>query len=288
MSKKRLLIIGTAPQYLIKEYVATINQAHADVHLLLPERDRDAFDDFNLTYFKGCFHPFIMPLLLTMISFRPEEVVIVCGMTYDHDNVVNSIKFYSNFINFDLKLSVRNEDTGIDTGIRPSALKEITKWLGLGAIALTIKAISPFKTIRCGEIFSDRLGHLAMESEIYLSEAELGLHDGYYDVFCFKNNDVANKTLAELFSRKMRINTRFNYILDSIRKFNMRSRHEVALVTRKLTHCRDAQCTLQQTEKHLEFSAEKFRSCFRKSKYNSRFSTPISAHFLRKHKDILF
>ncbi|ACS78639.1 TIGR04372 family glycosyltransferase [Maridesulfovibrio salexigens] len=258
--RKRLLIIGTAQQCHIENFLNSVDRNKTEVQLLLPERDRGAFNDEKTTYFSGAFHPFFLPLLRTIISFRPHETVIVCGMTYDHDNVVRAVLFYANFYNLRIQTCIRNELFAADSDLKHGPIKEICKWAGLGAIALLIKAVSIFKPVRIGEIYSSRLGHLALDCELYLSEKELGRHDGYLDLFYFKDGQVANQTLGKLFSRKMHINKNFRYLLEAVNFFNLTDKHALKLNTRKISLGRDYECLIQQTDTHVSFtSAEKER-----------------------------
>lgn len=253
MAKKRLLIIGTAQQSYISDYLTKVDFASTEVHLLVPKRDMNVYDLNRVTYFNGTFHPFFPPLFKTMLSFRPDEIVVVCGMTYDHDNVIRAVSFYSCFSKLNILISVRNEDSPADKSLTPSPAKEILKWLGLGSIALIIKAVAPFKRLRVGEIYSSRLGHLAMECEVYLSECDTGRYAGCFDLFYFKDGKVANKTLAEMYCHKMRVSPLYSHILDAIRRFNLTSEHEVILNTRTVASVRDAECVMQQTYNHIEF-----------------------------------
>ncbi|CCO23593.1 TIGR04372 family glycosyltransferase [Maridesulfovibrio hydrothermalis] len=254
--KKRVLIIGTAPQYLISEFISQVDRSKTYIHLLVPERDINVYPQEDVSYFSGNFHPFFRPLLKSMITFRPDEVVVVCGMTYDHDNVVNAVLYYTNFKKMNIKIAVRNQLEDLKGSTRPALLKEFLKWAGLAALALLIKVLSPVITIRAGEIFSSRLGHLAMESEIYLCEAELGRHSKCLDLFYFKDNEISNATLARMISQKMHINRKFKYVLDAVRRFNMAGRHEVLLNTRKMAFVRDSECIIQQTDNHFKISQE--------------------------------
>ncbi len=253
--KKRTLIIGAAPQHLIKEYIAKASFADAEVLLLVPERDRGAYPDQNTSYFKGTFNPFFPPLIKAMLLFKPEEITIVCGATYDHDNIVNSVNFYSNFKDLVIKTSVRNEDF-ITSPPKPSVLKEIAQFISLGLIALIIKFSSMFKIIRVAEIYSTRIGHLAFDCDIYLSEKSLGKHHAYLDLFYFKDNSVSNETLAELFSQKMHTSKWFEHIHDAIRRFNMTAKHELLLTTRAGSHARDSTGLMHDTKGHIHFTAE--------------------------------
>ncbi|SMF44995.1 TIGR04372 family glycosyltransferase [Desulfovibrio gilichinskyi] len=254
MKKKRLLIIGTAQQAYIQDYLAKVDLITTDVHLLVPERDRGAYGPQKVSYFSGIFHPLFLPLLKVMLTFRPDEAVVVCGMTYDHDNVVKAVSFYSSFKKLEVKFSVRNNEELAGKELHPSAPKEILKWIGLGTIALLIRVISPFKKIRVGEIYSVRLGHLAMDSEIYLSEVDAGYHDNCYDLFCFKDNKVANRTLANLFCKQMKVHRLNLYLLDAIRRFNLHAKHEIAMNTHIVASGRDADCVMQLTDNHIAFS----------------------------------
>ncbi len=119
-------------------------------------------------------------------------------MTYDHDNVVRAVSFYANFYNLRIQTCIRNELYTADPALKNGPIKEVSKWAGLDALALLIKAVSIFKPVRIGEIYSSRLGHLALDCELYLSEKELGRHDGYLDLFYFKDGQVANQTLGKL------------------------------------------------------------------------------------------
>ncbi len=262
MKRVKTLIIGTAPAYLIKKYIDKTfsNSERNRIHLLIPERDRQEKglngNVYNqpATFFKGIFHPFFPPLLKTIIQFRPDKIVIVCGMTYDHDNVLKSVLFYSKFLNFELILSLRDQELPAKKDLHISFFKESITFLGLGLTALLIKVISPFKKIRVAEIWSERIGHQAIECELFLCQKDMGKHKGYLDLFCYKDNSVANKTLARMYARQMRTSKYFHWALDAIRRFNMSKNHELQLVTRQNTHGSDLDCIMQETKKHLEFS----------------------------------
>jgi len=256
VDRKRLLIIGTAQQCHIRDYLDQVDRDQAEVVLLLPERDRGAFDGEKTIFFSGTFHPFFPPLLKAILSFRPHEIIIVCGLSYDHDNVVRAVSFFTNFYKPDIKTCVRNTVTPADQRLRSRPLKEIAKWAFLGSLALLIKASSLFKNIRVSEIYSSRLGHLALDCELYLSEKELGRHDGYLDLFCFKDGQVANGTLGRLFARKMRIRTWHSHLLEAVRTFNLSPKHELLLNTRAKSFARDYECLIQQTDTHVSFAAE--------------------------------
>lgn len=255
VDNKRLLIIGTAQQNHIRDRLEMIERGSTDVLLLIPERDRNRFPDERAIYFSGSFHPFFPPLLKAMLSFRPDECVIVCGLAYDHDNVLRAVAFLASLLRPDIKICVRNQDSPADTGHLPNPVKVIFNQLALAPLALLIRAASIFRKIRIGEIYSLRIGHQALECEIYLSEKELGRHEGSLDLFCFKDGAVANRTLAALFSRKMPISKWNNHLLQAVRGFGMEQDHELPLNTRLISLSRDYECLLQQTGPHVNFTA---------------------------------
>ncbi|TIH17296.1 TIGR04372 family glycosyltransferase [Marinifilum sp. JC120] len=254
--RKRLLIIGTAQQCHIRDFLSSVDRSKMEILLLLPERDRGAFDNEKTVFFSGTFHPFFPPLLKAMLTFRPHEIVIVCGMTYDHDNVVRAVSFYTNFYNLRIQTCVKNKLIPADPALQPNPIKEFSKWISLGTLALLIKAFSLFKTVRVAEIYSSRLGHLALDCETYLSEKELGRHDGYLDLFCFKDGQIANKTLGKLFARNMQICNCNRYLLEAVKIFNLTEKHELLLNTRTISFARDYECVIQQTHTHVAFTEE--------------------------------
>ncbi|WP_321405109.1 TIGR04372 family glycosyltransferase [Maridesulfovibrio sp.] len=254
--KERLLIIGTAQQSHIRKFLAGVDRSKTKVMLLLPERDRGNFANEQTVFFNGMFHPLFPPLLKTILHFRPHEAVIICGMTYDHDNVVRAISFYANFYSLRIRTCIRNQIYPADETLRPNPGIEALKWTGFAALALLLKTFSIFKPVRVAEIYSSRLGHLALDCELYLSEKELGRHDGFLDLFCFKDGTVANKTLGTLYSRKMNISKWNRYLLEAVKMFNLSAKHELLLNTRTISFARDYECLIQQTDPHLNFTAE--------------------------------
>lgn len=252
--RKRLLIIGTAQHCHIKDFLEGLDRSKVDVMLLLPKRDQGAFDGEQTVFFSGIFHALFPPLLKAILSFRPHEVVVVCGTTYDHDNVVRAVSFYKNFYDLRINICVRNKISPADNSLKPNPVKEICKWAGLGSLALLVKTISLLKPIRVAEIYSTRLGHLALDCEIYLSEKELGCHEGYLDLFCFKDGKVANQTLGRLFAREMHVNNLYRYLLQAIRAFNLAPKHEQLLNTRAISFARDYKCVIHQTQTHVNFT----------------------------------
>ncbi len=56
--RKRLLIIGTAQQCHIENFLNSVDRSKTEVQLLLPERDGDAFNGEKTSFFSGAFHAF--------------------------------------------------------------------------------------------------------------------------------------------------------------------------------------------------------------------------------------
>ena len=90
--------------------------------------------------------------------------------------------------------------------------KIINKILGIISIPIAflfviiVRLISPIIIIRWCAIISTRLGHFAENTNIYLSEKQLGKHDFkgkiIFDIFYFYPR-ICNFQLAKMFKRKM-------------------------------------------------------------------------------------
>ena len=73
---------------------------------------------------------------------------------------------------------------------------------------IIIRLISPWILIRLGEIKSSRIGHFAKELELYLNDLDAGINISqkkHIDFFFLRNNQVANKQLAKMWRRTLKI-----------------------------------------------------------------------------------
>jgi len=71
---------------------------------------------------------------------------------------------------------------------------------------LIIYLIRPWFLVRFGYLPSSRIGHFALNIELYLCEKEYGFYNvgkPYIDLFCFK--EISNKQLAKMWKRKINI-----------------------------------------------------------------------------------
>ena len=88
---------------------------------------------------------------------------------------------------------------------------KILMFLIMTPIFLLIKLLSPVYLIRWHEIPSERIGHLAIESELYLCEKNLSINTPnkpFLDIF-FPGKKISNNFLLKLYSRKFLIFPRF-------------------------------------------------------------------------------
>jgi putative glycosyltransferase (TIGR04372 family) len=88
---------------------------------------------------------------------------------------------------------------------------KIFNFILISPVFILIKIISPFYLIRWHEIPSERIGHLAMESELYLCEKNLKLNipnKPFLDIF-FPGKKISNNFLLKMYSRKFLILPRF-------------------------------------------------------------------------------
>ena len=79
---------------------------------------------------------------------------------------------------------------------------KILMFLIMTPIFLLIKLLSPVYLIRWHEIPSERIGHLAIESELYLCEKNLSINTPnkpFLDIFSWKK--ISNNFLLKLYSK---------------------------------------------------------------------------------------
>ncbi|MHC1713433.1 MAG: TIGR04372 family glycosyltransferase [Solidesulfovibrio sp.] len=262
---KRTLIIGTAKQEHIRNCVEATAATDPDtqISLLLLERERDNFKTdapvapSRIHYFKRPILPLSPPLLYALFTERPDSIIIVCGLYYDHDNVVCAVQSICNeFLrNAQLSVFVQQDRCATPPLCHSPLWLHLLTWLVHLFIAATIRLLSPVTTVRAGDIFSTRIGHLAYDCEIYLCEKELGYHNGCFDLHYLKDNQTANQTLYTLFARKLRITRFARLVHEAILRFHL-DKHELKLVTRRLGTARDPECLIPATPVHIAFTKE--------------------------------
>ncbi|QAZ69643.1 TIGR04372 family glycosyltransferase [Solidesulfovibrio carbinolicus] len=257
----RTLLIATAKHGHIRDALKAVAAAEprSRLSLLLLERERGHFEPDprvgRLHYFAKPLHPLSLPLARALAAAKPDHVCIVCGLYYDHDNVVGAVETLLAAMGRRARVSLFVQREFCD----PPRLPRLPLWrhlltalLHLG-IAAALRLLAPLTTVRAGEIFSTRIGHLAYDCEIYLCERELGYHKGCFDLFHLKDGQAANQTLFALFARHMRITPLARHIHEAVRRYGLEG-HELHLVTRRLGTARDPECLIPATAPHIAFS----------------------------------
>ncbi|MBW2617788.1 MAG: TIGR04372 family glycosyltransferase [Deltaproteobacteria bacterium] len=127
----------------------------------------------------------------------------------------------------------------------------------LAVAALTV--LRPFVRIRIGRLNSARLGHFALDAELYLCERDADKQDGNaLDVFYLRSNRVCNQKLAEMFGRRIRIWPWLKHLNSSYKK--LPQAHQVSIIAAKDYGSRDLECLLESCPAHLSFSEEEERA----------------------------
>lgn len=122
-------------------------------------------------------------------------------------------------------------------------------WL---ALVLALRAFAPVYQVRFKELFSSRLGHFALEPEMYLAHIEIsGRKAPGVDLFYLDPYRLSNRQLAKMWARKLHI-FRWARPLHCVNKwFAGWERHEVPW--RDVFTATDRELSL--TEPHIAFSA---------------------------------
>jgi len=66
-----------------------------------------------------------------------------------------------------------------------------------------VRLLRPIKCIRVAPLVSDRIGHYAGNTELYLCERDAGMHDGCFDLF-YHRGRVCNEQMKVMWSRILR------------------------------------------------------------------------------------
>ena len=113
-----------------------------------------------------------------------------------------------------------------------------------------MRLLKPVVLIRLGQLRSERIGSLVTETEIYLSELDLGIYDKAFDIFYY-TQPVCNKQLMRMMRRKIHIWNLVRFIDYSNRRIPGGEAH---YVPKRKDHCRDIHGVLPLTKTHLEFT----------------------------------
>lgn len=107
-------------------------------------------------------------------------------------------------------------------------------------VLLIVRLLSPFLVIRFGELLSDRIGHFATFTDLYLCECEKGFHGrNKYDIF-YLRRQISNRQLSKMWGRVLNITTLRDLALSVVflnRFFPGYKKHQVPL--ERATYDRD-------------------------------------------------
>jgi putative glycosyltransferase (TIGR04372 family) len=253
-----LLVIGTAKPEHIERFLAKPEATEAT--LLASVRDKARFSDRlpRTRFFSGALNWFNPGLFKAFWTLRPKQVVIVCGLAYDHENVVEAVRIASRMLGCGGKLSLYVGETVLappKTSERSNVWLEIPKLAFSAVLAGLLWLLRPLVTVRVGRIYAHRLGHLAMDCEIYLCERDLGAcPPRTFDIFYPKPGFVANEHLLAMFGRRMRIWPLARWVKAAVDLFSLNARHELVMTTHQVAYTRDVRCLMRHAPAHLRFT----------------------------------
>lgn len=104
------------------------------------------------------------------------------------------------------------------------------KYLTFLPFIIMIRLISPIIIIRCGPLFSDRIGHFSANTEIYYIEKFiLNKISNYKDIF-FTRIPISNNQLLRMWKRNIQIETIAKYLYHCNRLIPGGNKHSISLV----------------------------------------------------------
>lgn len=140
-----------------------------------------------------------------------------------------------------------------------NSLKRTSKFILIIFIGIPIciltRLISPFKIVRFGYFYGERIGHFAKDVELYLAERDLN-QENYFDFF-FIGGNPANIFFLKLIKRKIVIHKFFAILYHANKFIPNYKKHEIFVSSSKsagLTS--DTKGLLYKTKTHLNFTDE--------------------------------
>ena len=135
-----------------------------------------------------------------------------------------------------------------------ATLRRVGVWalLPLAAlVVLVVRALRPVVLIRLGPLSSDRIGHFAANTELYLCQRDLGMQDTRaLDIF-YHTRPVCNQQLKRMWDRTLHVSG-FVRLPDRLnRRLPGYQRHVIPM-----PRDRDLQGLMARTREHLSFTAE--------------------------------
>jgi putative glycosyltransferase (TIGR04372 family) len=127
-------------------------------------------------------------------------------------------------------------------------------------VFLVIRLLGRFILVRVKPLSSSRIGHYAMDTELYLCERDAGLNvpkRRYVDLF-YNEGTPCNAQLAEMWARRLRVWPEWILagVLRLVRKFPSAAAHEIPDNTQS---DRDVNNLLERFSPHLSFTADEER-----------------------------
>ena len=120
-------------------------------------------------------------------------------------------------------------------------------------LVLGVRALRPFVLIRFGRLISNRLGHFALEPELYLCERDAGMHPpGAVNIF-YHSKPLSNQQLKKMWERKLRV-WQFGSVLDQLNRLLPGFQPHV-IPLHSSVH-QDEDRLLERFPPHLEFTEE--------------------------------
>jgi len=124
-------------------------------------------------------------------------------------------------------------------------------------LALLMRAIRPWYLIRLNVLTSQRIGHFATNTELYLCEQEAGINvpDGKYIDLWYHNWPICNRQLARMWNRVLHVGPR--WLLATVDWINASiPGGEVHRIGTNTKNDRDVHNLLDRFPQHLSFLAE--------------------------------
>lgn len=124
---------------------------------------------------------------------------------------------------------------------------------------LIVRSLQPLAVIRFGPLHSRRIGHFAVNTEIYLCERDAGMHSKRtYDIFYYLN-PVSNYQLKKMWDRVLHVSQFSNFIHLVDRLNRLLPGYESHVIPMPLKKCRDINGFFSRMPPHLFFTAEEER-----------------------------
>ncbi len=135
---------------------------------------------------------------------------------------------------------------------RNKAVTLLSLLLALPAVLL-VRLLRPWVVVRFGQLMSERIGHFAGNTEIYLCERDAGMHDRrFFDVFYYAS-PVCNRQLKKMWDRTLCVFNFARYLDKLCRRLPGGEEH---VIMWRPGHDRDVHGLLARTKPHLSFTRE--------------------------------